>query len=80
MKRAIEEDHVCDTEPDTEVDVEDEDVNVVGGVPDAVISGYESEEFILSETIRRRRLAKEPVSEGVVCTSHIPKCQFPNLQ
>ena len=36
---------VCETEADTEVDVEDEDddVDVVGGVDEVGVSGYESE-------------------------------------
>ena len=71
---------VCETEAGTEVDVkgEDEDVDVVGGVDDFGVSGYESEGFTLSEIIRRKRLEKN-VSEGVVDTAHLPQCEFSNL-
>ena len=65
---------VCETEDDTEADVEDEDedVDVVGGVDEVGVSGYESERFTLSEILRRKRLAKRNVSEGVVDTAHHP--------
>ena len=71
---------VCETEAGTEVDVEDgdEDVDVVGGVDEVRVSGYESEGFTLSEIFRRKRLEKK-VSEGVVDTAHLPQCEFPNL-
>ena len=71
---------VCDTEAGTEADVEDEDedVDVVGGVDEVGVSGYESEGFTLSEMIRRKRLEKN-VSEGVVDTAHFPQCEFSNL-
>ena len=65
---------VCDTEAGTEADAEDEDedVDVVGGVDEVGVSGYESEEFTLSEILRRMRLEKN-VSEGVFDTAHIPQ-------
>ena len=71
---------VCETEAGTEVDVEDEDwdVDVVGGVDEVGVSGYESEGFTISEILRRERLEKE-VSEGVVDTAHLPQCEFSNL-
>ena len=71
---------VCETEAGTEVDVEDEDedVDVVGGVDEVGVSGYESEGFTLSEILRRRRVEKK-VSEGVVDTAHLPQCEFSNL-
>ena len=55
---------VCETDADTEPDVEDEDedVVVVGGVDEVEVSGYESEGFTLSEILRRKRLAKKNVS------------------
>ena len=72
---------VCETEAGTEADVEDEDenVDVVGGVDEVVVSGFESEGFTLSEILRRKRLAKKNVSEGVVDTAHLPRCEFSNL-
>ena len=52
---------VCETEAGTEADVEDEDedVDVVGGVDDVGVSWYESDGLMLSEIIRRKRLAKK---------------------
>ena len=71
---------VCETDAGTEADVEDEDedVDVVGGVDEVWVSGCESEGFTLSEIHRRKRLGKK-VSEGVVDTAHLPQCEFPNL-
>ena len=60
------------------VEDEDEDVDVVGGVDEVRVSGYESEGFTLSEILRRKRLGKK-VSEGVVDTAHLPQCEFSNL-
>ena len=73
---------VCETETGTEFDVEDEDegVVVVVGVDVVGVCGYESEGFTLSENLRRKRLAKRNVSEGVVNTAHLPQCEFLNLQ
>ena len=67
---------VCETEAGTEADVEDEDenVDVVGGVDEVGVSGYESESFTLSEILHRKKLAKKNVSEGVVHTAHLPQC------
>ena len=72
---------VCETRAGNDADVEDEDedVDVVGGVDKVGVSGYESEGFTLSEIIRRKRLAKKNVSEGVVSTSHLPQYEFSNL-
>ena len=71
---------VCETEAGTEADAEDEDedVDVVGGVDEVGLSGYESEGFTLSEILRRKRLEKS-VSEGVMDTAHLPQCEFSNL-
>ena len=65
---------VCETEAGTEVDAEDEDedVDVVGGVDEVGLSGYESEGFTLSEILRRKRLGKN-VSERVIDTAHLPQ-------
>ena len=69
-------------EDGTEVDVEDEDedVDVVGGVDEVGVSGYESEGFTLSKILRRQRLAKKNVSKGVVDATHLPQGEFSNLQ
>ena len=50
---------MCETDAGTEADVEDEDedVDVVGGVDEVGVSGYESEGFMLSEILRQKRLA-----------------------
>ena len=61
---------VCETEAGTEADVEDKDVDVVGGVDEVGVSGYDSESFTLSEILRQKRLAKN-VSKGVVDTAHL---------
>ena len=52
---------VCETEAGTEADVEDkdEDVDVIGGVDEVAVSGYESEGFKFSEILRRKRLAQK---------------------
>ena len=73
---------VCKTEAGTEADLEDEDedVDVVGGVDEVGVSGYESVGFTLSEILRQMRLAKKSVSGGVVDTTHLPQCEFSNLQ
>ena len=72
---------MCETEAGIEADVEDEDedVDVVGGVDEVGVSGYASEGFTLSEILRRKRLEKKNVSEGVVDTAHLPQCEFSNL-
>ena len=53
---------VCEIEDGTEADVEDEDVDVVDGVDEFGVSGYESEYFTLSEIFRRKRLSKKNVT------------------
>ena len=68
---------VCETEAGTEADVEDKEY--FDGVDEVGVSGYESEGFTLSEILRRKRLAKRNVSEGVVDTTHLPQCEFSNL-
>ena len=71
---------VCETEAGTEANAEDEDedVDVVGGVDEVGLSGYESEGFTLSEILRRKRPEKS-VSEGVMGTTHRPQGEFSNL-
>ena len=73
---------VFQTEAGTEADVEDEDedVAVVKGVDEVGVPGYKSDGFMLSELLRRMRLAKKNVFEGVIDTTHDPQCEFPNLQ
>ena len=80
LERPVEVGGVCETEAGTEGDVEDEDeeVDVVGGVDEVGLSGYESEGFTLSEILRRNRLGKN-VSERVIDTAHLPQCEFSNL-
>ena len=67
-------------ETEADVEDEDEDADVVGGVDKVAVSGYESEGFTLSQTLRRKKLAKKNVSEGVVDTAHLPQCEFSNFQ
>ena len=71
---------VCKTEAGTEADAEDEDedVDVVGGVDEVGLSGYESEGFTLSEILCRKRLGKN-VSESVVDTAHLPQCESSSI-
>ena len=73
---------LCETEAGTEANVEDEyeEVDVVVGVDVVGVSGYESEAFTLSEILRRKRLAKKNAFGGVVNTTHLPQCEFSNLQ
>ena len=80
LERPVEVSGVCVAEAGTEADVEDEDedVDVVGGVDEVGLSGYESEGFTLSEILRRNRLGKN-VSERVIDTAHLPQCEFSNL-
>ena len=61
---------VSETEAVTEADMEDEDedVDVVGGVDEVGVSGYESEGFTLPEILRRKRLEKN--------VSKLPQCGF----
>ena len=70
---------VCERKVGIEADVEDEDedVDVVGGVDEVRVSGYDSEGFTLSEILCCKRLEKN-VSEGVVDTAHLPQCEFSN--
>ena len=72
---------VCETEAGTEADVEDEDedFDVVGGVDEVGVSGYEFEGLMLSEKPRRKKLGKK-MSEGAVDTTHLPQCEFSKLQ
>ena len=80
LEGPIEISRVCGAEAGSEVDAEDgdEDADAVGGVDEVGLSGYESEGFTLSETLRRKRLENN-VSEGVVDTAHLPQCEFSNL-
>ena len=52
----VAESYVCEIEAGTEADVEKE-VDVVGGVVEVSVFGSESEEFTLSEFLRRKRLS-----------------------
>ena len=72
LERPVEVGGVCETEAGTGADVEgeDEDVDVVGGVDEVGLSGYESDGFTLSEILRRYRLGKN-VSERVIDTAHL---------
>ena len=65
IERPVEEGDVCETETGTGPGVEDENVVLAGGVDDVGVSGYESERSTLSEILRRKRLARKIVSEGV---------------
>ena len=80
LERSVEVGGVCEAEAGIGADVEgeDEDVDVVGGVDEVGLSGYESEGFTLSEILRRNRLGKN-VSERVIDTAHLPQCEFSNL-
>ena len=80
LERPVEVGGVCGAEAGVEADAEDEDedVDVVGGVDEGGLSGYESEGFTLSEILRRKRLG-ENVSERVIDTAHLPQCEFSNL-
>ena len=71
---------VCETDAGTEAYVEDEveDVDVVGGVDEVGVCGYESDGFRFSEILRRKRLEKI-VSEGFLDTGYFPQCEFSNL-
>ena len=55
LERPIEVDSVCETEAGTEADAEDEDedVDVVGGVDEVGLSGYESDISPLSVRVGR---------------------------
>ena len=48
----VKENDVYETEAGTDGDVEDEDVDVVGGIDEAGVPGYESAGFALSEIFR----------------------------
>ena len=61
---------------ETENDAEDKDVVFVGGVADVGVFRYESEGFTLSD----KKLSGKRMSEGVVDISHLPQCEFANLQ
>ena len=80
LQRPVEVGGVCETEAGTEANAEDEDedVDVVGGVDEGGLSGYESEGFTLSEILRPKILGKN-VSERVIDTAHLPQCEFSNL-
>ena len=61
-------------------DIEGEDVDVVCGAPALAISGFESQGFIFSEIVRRKRLDGQTLSEVVVDTARPPQYEFSNLQ
>ena len=64
---------------EADVEDEDEDVDVVGGVDEVGVSGCESERFTLSKNLRRKKLGKKNVSECAVDTAHLPQCDFSKL-
>ena len=70
---------MCETEAGTEADLEDKNVDVVGGIDDDGVSGYESEGFTLSDPSSKETCQKI-VSEGVVDTYHFPPSELSNLQ
>ena len=62
-----------------EADIKGEDVDVFCGAPALVISGFEFQDFICSEIVRRRGLVGQTLSKGVVKTTRPPQCEFSNL-
>ena len=64
----------CETDACTFV--EDEKVDVVGGIDDVGVSGYVSDGFTLLEILRRQTLLNKSVPEGGVAASHLPQCVF----
>ena len=75
----VKENGVYETEAGTEGDVKDGEVDVVGGIDEVGVPGYDSEGFALSEIFRRKKLAKQNVSGSVFDTTHLPLCEFSNL-
>ena len=63
---------VCEAKAGTEADVEDENVDVVGGLVVVGVHKYASEGFTPSKILRRKKLLNRNVSEGVVDTCHLP--------
>ena len=45
---------LCEAEAGTKADMEDVDVDVVGGVDEVGVSGYDSEGFTLSEILSKK--------------------------
>ena len=62
-----------------EADIEGEGVDVVFGAPALLISGFELQGFIFSESVRWKGLDEQTLSEGVVNTARPPQCEFSNL-
>ena len=71
---------VSHEEAGTEADIEDDNVDFVGGPPALAISGFDSEEFVFSEIVRRKRLERQTLSEGVVDSASLPQPEFSKLQ
>ena len=79
-EQLVVEDH-GETDEDTgrEADIKGEDVDVFCGAPALVISGFEFQDFIFPDIVRRRGQDGQTSSEGVVDTARPPHCQFSNL-
>ena len=69
-----------DEDAGRETHIEGEVVDVVCGALALAIFGFESPVFIFSETVRRKKLKGQTLSEGVVDTTRPPQCEFSNLQ
>ena len=72
----VEKDDACEKEAGTSADLEDQDLDVVGGIDEVRGSGYESDGLTISEIRRQKRVAKKSVPEGVIDISHLPQCGF----
>ena len=58
---------MSDEETGTEMDIDDEVVDIVGGTPALAISGVESESFIFSEIVRREGLEQQTLLTPLDC-------------
>ena len=63
-----------------EADIEGEDVDVVCGAPALAIFGFQLQGLIFLETVRRKGLDGQTLSEGVFDTARPPQCEFSNLR
>ena len=79
-ERPFEEGDFRQTEAGTEADVEDKEIDVVGGIDEVGISGYDSDGFTLSEIFRRIKTPWKRVSEGFVDATHLPQGELSNHQ
>ena len=69
-----------DEDAGREAEIEGEDVDILCGAPALAICGFELRSFIFSETVRRKRLEGQTLSEGAVDTARLPQYEFSNLQ